>query len=487
MTPPVAIPPGQPPAAAPPPIPVARRVPAPRPAPIPPVDVELVKPVSTAPAAIPLAQRATISAPQTIGAGEAPVEPAIPELGVGPSIVRRPTSGGFNLPRWQTLALWGGLTVGIIGGLFLLLWLLRIDGGGPGKGDSSKTYVLNGLVHNLKRTEERAFKLILPHDHPWIANDRLKHRLRAIVALERSDPDVWLAVDVKDYGTIRPRDAELVKRAVELLERNFGENLEINGEPQERELAGVRAKCLEFRGDVNSVRWHGECYVLAHHGFGYWVIVAGGPKLEFAQQVLAELQKDKRGFVLDTERKGWSEQPPRLIAYRAAKYPFRMKAPEGVWEQFRATDRDENGVIYLHGKDIHIKDKTDPEKNLRAAQVLAFVLERKTADLKAAQAAARDYVEKDRQNENKNFKLEPAAEKDGNLEGQVVKVGNKLGRLAELRLSTNEGPKRYLMLAVVHHPERIYAVMCESIWDYHQIWRSDFLDLLATVEIDEKT
>jgi hypothetical protein len=367
----------------------------------------------------------------------------------------------------------------VVGGI-----LFALEGNRRGEDDDSpdrNALVLNGLVFNQKGNEERAFRLVLSRG-VWAGNDKLKRGLKAVVGLERADPEAaLLAVAAQDYGTKMPRDAELLQGAIGRLEGYFGENLELGERPEPGELAGRPAQVLPFRGSAGGVQWEGECHMTARHGLGYWLFV-GAPSREAAQQVLAGLQGDRgRGLVLSDERPGWSEQPPKLLLFAGRRAPFTVRGREGVWQSFAAVKEvDPNAKLFLLGR-----DPEDRKDNLRTAAVLVLALDQVVPDLEAALAAARDYLEASKKQEGKGYQIVSAADKKGKAgeAGAPRQIGNRPGQVAELRLVRDGVPVKYLLLGVVRTPERIYVFDCEAHWPHRQAWRRDFLDLLATFRL----
>ena len=328
--------------------------------------------------------------------------------------------------------------------------------------DGADSY--KGNIRNLKNMEEKAFRVLAPQS-VWQMDNSLRAGLKAVLALRRSDTsDAWLAVGAKDYGTRKPREAELIKEGKEHLEGYFGETLELAEKTDSAELAGQAAQRLEFKGQINQVFWWGECFLFTRNGIGYWFIMAA-PKLEEAQQELAELQKDNRGLVLIDERRGWREQPPNLDSFVGEKFRVRLQAPEGVWEKHKAEDQDERGELFLFGRYLKEKD------NRKNASVLILALDKK-ASLKESLTDARAYFDGKKKEEDKNYQTEPITEKGEEL--------------LELRLLLGNEPKRYVLLAVADGGAQHFAILCDCTWESRQIWRQDFLDLLRTFQLKKK-
>jgi hypothetical protein len=442
--------------------------------------------------AVPVARRPApaAAAPKPAAAARRPAKPvaAVPEPAGGniisPALIRRRTHDQGS--AWKTILVLGIFVV-MIGGMVIGGLVFFLEGSRQGEEGSTdpNAQVLNGLFYDRQGKEERAFRLILPPG-VWQGNKELKAGLKAVVALERTDPDAWLAVAVQDFGQRMPRDAELVKGAIERLEGYFGDKMELDERPQQRELAGRPAQVLTFRGEFKEVPWMGECWALANHGLAYWVILAGAQGLEQAQKTLEELQAGKgKGFVLADERKGWSEQPPAMSTFAGLKTRFTVTGQKAVWTSFDSPKEiDPNAELLLNGKDLQ-----ERKDNLKRCTFLVLNLAKSADDPKAALKIARDYVEVGRKEEDKNYKLVSVADKKGQTpgdDGQALKIAGRPGRMAELKLVRGDETVKYLLLAVLPLGDHVLVFQCEAHWQHHQAWRGDFLDLLASVRLGGK-
>jgi hypothetical protein len=344
---------------------------------------------------------------------------------------------------------------------------------------SSEYQTFWGNARDLAGKDEKAFKLMLARDI-WVPDKELKTHFVALGAWMNKQDDAWLAIAVKDYGTQKPRDAELLQQAIDKLEAHFGESLELGARAEAADFAGVKAQRLAFKGRTGAVLWSGACTMLSHHGFGYWVFVAG-PGADDVRRTEAALKKEETGFSLVTDRAGWREQPTKLETFTSSDGLVSVTAAEGVWEKSTPANVEfETGTLLLLGR--YQKEK-DNQKN---AHLQVFTLDGQT-ELKEALKGARDYLEKQKQEQNSGYKLGPMPDAEGQSElGVVDDVGNRRGRIAELTLSLGDSPARYYLLAVVSEPERVNVVLCDCMWKSRQIWRQDFLDLLKTMKAKTK-
>jgi hypothetical protein len=176
------------------------------------------------------------------------------------------------------------------------------------------------------------------------------------------------------------------------------------------------------------------------------------------------------------ERRGWREQPPPTETFTAVTGKFTVTCPEGVWEKQDAKGDDERGALMLYGRYKKEKD------NRKSANFFVFTIDHQK-DLKEAMQTAREEVEKMKKEENSNYKLVSASERDANVEGQSAageseNIGDRPGRMADLCLKIGEDAKRYVLLGVVNERDVCYVFRCDCTWDSRQIWRQDFLELL---------
>ena len=70
--------------------------------------------------------------------------------------------------------------------------------------------------------------------------------------------------------------------------------------------------------------------------------------------------------------------------------------------------------------------------------------------------------------------------------GQKADVGNRPGRIVEMKVLLGDEPARYMMLAIVNEVDAALVVWCECLWDYRQMWREDFRELLSSFHIRKR-
>lgn len=388
------------------------------------------------------------------------------------SLVRRTAKPKkpFNWMRLAVITCAIGFAASIvIISIVSVLWLLL---GTEAWGDLTSSNVDGAIYwHNIRGANgnEKAFKLVLPKES-WEIDKEIQTRFDANAAWKRKDDDFWFAVCVKDYGMQKPRDAAMLKVAVDKLEGHFGEALELAAKAEPDKYGDLPAQKLQFKGQSKSANWLGECWMFFKDGIAYWVFVASP---EWQKITDFEEEMATRRIVAAVERRGWREQPWPMETFQSDNGKVTMTAPKGVWARHDAKSEDQNGQLFLFGTFTGEKD------NRKNAQLLVFTFERKE-DLKAALVYGREYLEKRDDNENKNFKVVLADDLvKGQTEiGTAQPVGDRPGRVIDLKRLFDNEPKRYFLLAVVNDPDAAYGIVCECTWESRQIWRSDFLDVL---------
>lgn len=409
-----------------------------------------------------------------------------PEIPAGAgSIVRtsRPKRK-FNWMRLAIIVCSIGFAVSlvVIAVVSTLWFLLGTEGFG---GLAAETPDGSVFWHNIRGPNgpEKAFKLVLPRDI-WEVDKEIQSRfevkeaqgrLDAIAAWKRKDDDLWFAVLVKDYGMQKPRDAAVLKIAVDRLEGHFGDALELQAKAEPDKFGDLPAQKLQFKGQMNSANWLGDCWMFFKDGIAYWVFIASP---EWQKVADFEDEMPNKRIYPTVERRGWREQPWPTESFKSEDGKIAMSAPKGVWERHDAKTEDQNGLLFLFGKYAAEKD------NRKNAQLQVFTFEKKD-DLKSALAYAREYLEKKDDNENKNFKIALADDmvKGQTDAGTAQPVGDRPGRVIDLKRLFDGEPKRYFLLAVINDPDTAYAIVCECTWESRQIWRSDFMDIIGTLRI----
>lgn len=406
-----------------------------------------------------------------------------PAGGTGP-LVRTPTKPKrkTNWLRVLLIVCAVGFAASVVIVAFVsVLWLFLGSEGfaGLGKLDGD---IYTGLLRGQKGESEKIYKLALARKD-WTTDNEILARIqapganvKAHAAYRHSEYDFWFALAVKDYVMHKPRDAEMLRYAIDMLENYFGDALELDKNAQPAKFGEMPALSLSFRGKLKEVFWPGECTMFFNNGIAYWLFTAS-PEPSVIVHFADELPK-KNIFVL-SDRKGWREQPVPTMTFASLNGKVDVTALKDVYEKYPPKDEDENGELLLTGTYRREKD------NRKNAQMLIFTQEKKD-DLKTAMKAIRDYLDVKEKNNNDKSKIAHAGDEaapgqaDG---GELVNIGNRRGRLVDLKLQIDDKPMRYYLLAVVNEPDICYAILSECSWESRQIWRQDFLDVLRTFQV----
>ena len=348
------------------------------------------------------------------------------------------------------------------------------------------------IANTATGRNEDIFRVVVPKG-VWELDLELRRQFKGAIAMNREvpnpdggDPGVaWFAVAAHDYGSVKPRDSELLRQGIERLEEYFGDRIRM-GQPKKGEFDKRPAQVMEFQGPGrNEVWWFGEMYTLSMNGIGYWIFVGGSGNLDKAKSVFAKLQETKgMGLFLHTNRKGWTAQPLPTSTYRAVGVPLKLSAPEKTWKNYTNPQaKHENGRLFLQS----VRSKlNDPDKNIKAAELLVVSFDRATEDTKEAMKLAKEYVLQSKKAENEKFDMVPATDDTSEL-GSAKPVGQQVGRIGEWKLvNSDESFKKFLLIAVIRQKDRFYVFHCESFWKYHEVWRGEFYDILSTVRVLKK-
>lgn len=443
-------------------------------------------PPATAPAMQPLPTPAAPPPPGVIAAVPiAPPRPAVPPVAKpGEKIVHvrgmRNSRSRHRLVKTLVIVLVLGM--GAAAATPLIIWFEQSLRTGrpafdPGPG---------GLVFQMRTTagEERVLTLNLDKT-VWTADRDLKAKLKCFAAFQRDND--WLAVAIQDFGTRAPRQGELVSGAIDRLLVLFP-NLAINSDTLEpAKIGGLDALKTTFTGSEKNVTHWGEVYLVAHHGFAYWVFVAAkSGTVEAAQALFAELDANS-AIAFTTERRGWTEQPPRKDTFTAQSGAYTMETPEKVWRSSDAkTADDKNGELFLAGMFRSLPGQSKEETVAKNATLLGVSLDRK-ADLDEAHKDALAYFEKLWREQNKDYSFVPI--KDGStLSSEEVQLGplsNPVtGRVGQVRLKLGDEKVRYLQIAVFNDAQKTHAVQFECLLPHRDIWQREFQDVLKTVKLN---
>jgi hypothetical protein len=405
--------------------------------------------------------------------------PADLQVDAGPLVHTARVKHPFNWPRFFITLFIVGFAVCVVvaafGGLIVAIGLDRLRDLASGRPDGD-THI--GKLRAGKGESEAIYKLVLPR-REWAPDNEIRHRFDAHAAFKSIDYEgCWFALVVKDYGMHKPRDPEMLRFAVAKLDHHFADGLELGAKTEPGKFGELPSLRLQFRGDLKSARWNGECHMFFNNGIAYWLFLASPEKsvVEF----FADELPAKHVFVV-SDRRGWREQPAPTETFISAGGKFDVTALKGAWSAGDPKLVDEKYEMLLSGRYLIEKN------NSKNAIITVFTVE-KQADLAAAMKAARAYIEKKAEEDNALAKVNHAAEvtpgQSSDL-GEQKEIGNRFGRIIDLKeqLKDEDKARRYYLLAVVNEPDATYAFKCECAWEARAIWRQEFFDVLKTFRV----
>ncbi|MGH7173733.1 MAG: hypothetical protein ACRELG_25910 [Gemmataceae bacterium] len=345
------------------------------------------------------------------------------------------------------------------------------------------------LIHYLKTSsaEQEAERVASVYnstfswpDNPWMRDKDIQTRLHVHIGMNARQHNGGLGLLFKDYKDRMPRDAEMLDDALSKLRSYFsGLEWELKSKDAQARLAGQPAQMLAFQGvDADEVTMNGECYMMAFRGYGYWFFTWAplGELENHRESIHADWAKLRRRLSLLDNRKGWTAKPRASEKIAGKKATYQLKYVKQLWTREAAEDYDPRADLVLKGHEPNPDRKPLAGKD---AVVLVLVLP-KQANLKAAAAAARDYV---KQRETKLYErttLEPIKDKRGADIDGAADIGTEHGHLSKLHMKNTEDLERYLLIAVVNRPEGVVAVIGECLWERHDFWDQEIMALLKT-------
>ncbi len=426
-----------------------------------PVNVEPVGPVSAVPVAAPVA----------------PVAPTAPPADLvfeDTAAIARPRRRRRAGRRWVWTLLAVLLAVGLAAGgaASALLWLYKQPGGAGG--DDSTI-----------QAEYGNFEFTRPGPE-WKPDQEIRLRLRANLALKRSNPSDAVAICYRDYKTRLPSEAELVDEALAHL-RGYVPTPEWQLKPKDvgTQLGGQPALELEFEGvDAAQVPVTGLCRMLGYRGYGYWFFTWG--PAEEKDLIAPEWEALRQRFALLNNREGWAERPREARRVQGGKVPYELRYATGVWKKAKADDYDPAADLVLVG---HEPEPPGGRTLASKKAVLQALVLDKAPDLKAAAAAAQAHLLKRQQQEAggdnaAKVSAEPTTDKGGG--SRDADVGDVRGHVSRLHVQSDDGLDRYVLLGVVNRPEGVVVLQFECEWPRRDFWEQEFRALLETFKLGEE-
>jgi hypothetical protein len=321
-----------------------------------------------------------------------------------------------------------------------------------------------------------------PPGAPWKADRNIRLKLHVNLGLSRDKPRNNLGLFVKDYKTRSPSEAELVDEALGKL-RAYLPTFEWELKPKNdgTRLGDRPALRLEFVGvDAEQVPVAGECCIVAHRGFAYWLFTWGPD--EDKDALAPEWQALRKRFGLLNHREGWREQPRATDVVFGSKGSFRLSCARDLWKKKTAQEYGPLADVVLEAFEPEPGSKPHAGK---AALFYVFVLP-KTDSLKDAVTAARAYLDKRlREEENHpRVNFETVKEKGGIEADRDTDLGKLPGHLIRLHVTGDNdvGFDRYMVLGVVQRPEGDLVFVGDCHWERRDFWEQEFAPVLASLQ-----
>lgn len=318
---------------------------------------------------------------------------------------------------------------------------------------------------------------------PWTRQPGIQQNLHVHIAMTAPQHNASVALFFRDYKTRMPSDAEMLDEALTRL-RSYLRRLEWEKKPNEDkvQLAGHPAKAFEFQGDdAEEVTMHGECLMLAWRGYGYWFFswAPHGELRQHEEPIHAEWTQVRQRLTLQNGRKGWAPKAPETETITGTKVKHQLAALKGLWTRESAEDFDPSADLVLKG---HYPE--DPDRKPQAGKDALFqvLVLPKQDNLKAAVAAAREYVKKREETLYPGTKIEAIKDKNDEAD-RDTDVGKEPGHLSKLLMKNTEELNRFLFLAVVNRPEGVVVLVGDCLAERRDFWDQEFTTLVETFRI----
>jgi hypothetical protein len=308
-------------------------------------------------------------------------------------------------------------------------------------------------------------------DRPWVKDPDVKSGLKADFAMRRPSPNRWLAIVAKDYKDRNPRDSDLIDEVANRL-RGYFQDMEYS-QPVDAQMAGKKARAIEFQGIANNVQMSGECIMLAHQGFGYWFLTWA--PLQEKEQAADEWPDVRDRFVLLREREGWKEGVRKQITVNNESSPYSLRYAENIWDKQDPGGLEEATDLALLGS-----DPNEQKHASRTANVEVLLLPAKE-DLKDAMAEALAHLKKMYSAGGyPDSTMTVLTDKDGDMD-RKQEIGSREGQVTHYQVRNAENRDRYVLLAVVPLPEKVVAIHCECDLQRRDYWQQEFQTLVDSI------
>jgi hypothetical protein len=325
----------------------------------------------------------------------------------------------------------------------------------PGRAPESAPY----------RSQTLNFEFRLPNA-AWGRDDPTQGRLRANLLLHRTKPEVWVALTVRDYKTRQPPMTELMDEGLRQL-REFFRGLAEEPRP-EADLAGRPAARFVFQGEVGDRLMTGECRVISHQGFGYW-LACWCPADQVTDAQSEFVQMIDRLSVLD-QRPHWN---PEQRTFTGPKGAFTLTDASLLWEPTRSApiDYDPRAELALIATEKVASSYPD-----RKALVLVLRLPAGAASAERAKAQLLER-EKEVYPDSSVRDVPPAGEPVTNT------VGSATGQVLTVEVTNRPERKRFVVLGVVPSPDGVLVIQAECDDNRRRLWEGEFRRLIGSFKL----
>jgi hypothetical protein len=372
---------------------------------------------------------------------------------------------------------WGGVITTVLMLETFIVMLALVAWGGyrqmtrPGRVKEPEPY----------RSQALNFQFQLP-DAAWGRDDPTQGRLKANFLLHREKPDVWVALTVRDYKTRQPPMTELVDEGLRQL-RAFFRGLAQEPRP-EAELAGLpaargpAAARFVFQGEAGDRLMTGECRVISHQGFGYWLACwCPADQVADAQPEFEQMQA--RFTALD-QRPNWK---PEQRTFSGPKGDYILTDAALLWEVPRSVPIDYDPLAELARSATEKVESGYPDR-----KALLLVLRLPPGDPRSVGAPALADAAKAHLLEREKEVYPDSTLQNVPPSGEAVtdKVGSASGQVVTVQVVNTPERKRFAVLGVVPRPDGVLVIQAECDDNRRPQWEGEFRRLIGSFKLETK-
>jgi len=225
---------------------------------------------------------------------------------------------------------------------------------------------------------------------PWAIDPNTRAALGPpiILAFKRTEPDAFIGIGAKDFGSRPPRSSEMKDALTQLLDRNF---TDVKRYPiaDATFLGQPAVEAFKFEGGSrHGPTMVGVCYSTHFKGIGYWYIAWASEKDVAGQADTFEAIRER--LKLEKYRDSWMPRETPINPFGGRTLGYQVLDGEDLWEEpdpdkRPATGEDPKGDLLLQTKKQPGKDFSEE------ATLLAMILPSDGGD---PLAQGRRYVEK---------------------------------------------------------------------------------------------